>query len=156
MGGGVPLSGVIGKAEVMDLPAVGNMSSTHSGNPLVCAAGLAVLEELENKKLISEAERKGDLLFNRLQALKDEFPNHIEYIFGKGLIAAILFKSEDRKIESNALTSSIAKRCMQKGLLVVHTGRESIKIGPPLCITDDALSEGVDVIRESVMEQCKL
>ena len=50
MGGGVPVSGVLGKSKIMDLPEVGNMSSTHSANPLVCAAGIAVIEEIEKKK----------------------------------------------------------------------------------------------------------
>ena len=58
MGGGVPLSGVIGRAEIMDLPEVGNMSSTHSANPLVCSAGMAVLEEIENNNLVSQTNEK--------------------------------------------------------------------------------------------------
>ena len=51
MGGGVPLSGVIGRGEILDLPEVGNMSSTNSANPISCSAGLAVLEEIEKRKL---------------------------------------------------------------------------------------------------------
>ena len=57
MGGGVPISGVIGSKKVMDLPSVGNMSSTHSANPLSCSAGLAVIQELESRNLIKETER---------------------------------------------------------------------------------------------------
>ena len=94
MGGGVPLSGVIGKREIMDLPEVGNMSSTHSANPLVCAAGLAVLEEIEEKNLISQTNLKNKVLFNGLNNLKKKYPKKISYIFGKGLIAAILFKKD--------------------------------------------------------------
>ena len=52
MGGGLPLSGVIGKSEILDLPEIGNMSSTHSANPIVCAAGLAVLDEIRSKILL--------------------------------------------------------------------------------------------------------
>ncbi|SVD76785.1 uncharacterized protein METZ01_LOCUS429639, partial [marine metagenome] len=63
MGGGLPLSGVLGRAEVMDLPDIGNMSSTHSANPLVCAAGLAVLDEIRDRDLIAETARKGEVLF---------------------------------------------------------------------------------------------
>ena len=59
MGGGLPLSGVLGRASIMDLPTVGNMSSTHSANPMVCAAGLAVLDEIEGNDLSSHAARKG-------------------------------------------------------------------------------------------------
>lgn len=152
MGGGVPLSGVIGRAEIMDLPDVGNMSSTHSANPLVCAAGLAVIEEMEERLLVSEAARKGDLLFAALYRLQERFPDRISHLLGKGLIAAVLFKHPQTGATDGPFTSQVAELCMQKGLLVVHTGRESIKIGPPLTITDEALMEGVDVLGESIAE----
>lgn len=152
MGGGVPISGVIGRSEIMDLPDVGNMSSTHSANPMVCAAGLAVINEIEERNLCEETKRKGEILFDGLRKIQQNFPNLISYINGKGLIAAILF-SEPKSNQTNALLASrVAERCMQKGLLVVHTGRESIKIGPPLTITDDALKEGLSVISESIFE----
>jgi 4-aminobutyrate aminotransferase-like enzyme len=152
MGGGVPLSGVIGRAEVMDLPSVGNMSSTHSANPLVCAAGLAVLNELEDKSLISEACLKGDLFKTQLQTLREEYPERISYVLGEGMIFAILFKDPITDEPDALFTSRLAEKCMQKGLLVVHTGRESLKLGPPLTITADALIEGVSVIRQAIQE----
>ena len=152
MGGGVPLSGVVGRAEIMDLPEIGNMSSTHSANPLVCAAGLAVIDELEQRDLPGEAARKGEMLFNCLGALQKRFPDRISTLLGKGLIAAVLFRHPETGTPDSAFTSRVAERCMQKGLLVVHTGRESIKIGPPLSIADDALLEGVDVLGEAIAE----
>lgn len=152
MGGGVPLSGLIGRSEIMDLPEVGNMSSTHSANPLVCSAGLAVLEEIKEKQLSKEAERKGEILFNELKKLKSIFRHNITYVFGKGLIAAVLFKSTKESMTDSFFTSKIAEKCYQKGLLVVHTGRESIKIGPPLTIPTEALIEGISVISESITE----
>jgi 4-aminobutyrate aminotransferase-like enzyme len=152
MGGGVPLSGVIGRAAIMDLPDVGNMSSTHSANPLVCAAGLAVIEEMENRNLIAETERKGVLLLAALQTLQRRFPDRISHLLGRGLIAAVLFKHPETGEADGPFTSKVAELCMQKGLLVVHTGRESIKIGPPLTITDEALLEGVDVLGEAIAE----
>lgn len=152
MGSGFALSGVLGKAEIMDLPDVGNMSSTHSANPLVCAAGLATLEEIETNHLISEAARKGALLHDRLNSIKNKYPDHIMAVLGKGLIAALLFKNPQTNRCDSLLPSRLSEKCMQKGLLVVHTGRESIKIGPPLTITDDALLEGVKVIEESLDE----
>lgn len=152
MGGGVPLSGVIGRAAVMDLPDIGNMSSTHSANPMVCAAGLAVIEELEQRNLVDEADRKGQLLFQGLAALQARFPDRIGNLLGKGLIAAVLFKDPQTGAPDGAFTSRVAERCMQKGLLVVHTGRESIKIGPPLTIDDAALQEGIMVLGEAIAE----
>jgi 4-aminobutyrate aminotransferase-like enzyme len=152
MGGGVPLSGVLGRASIMDLPDVGNMSSTHSANPLVCAAGLAVIEELESRDLVAETARKGELLFGALERLQLRFPNRISHLLGRGLIASVLFKHPETGAADGPFTSRVAELCMQKGLLVVHTGRESIKIGPPLTIPDDALLEGVDVLAEAIAE----
>ncbi len=136
----------------MDLPQVGNMSSTHSANPLVCAAGLAVLEELESRNLISEAERKGKVFRDALEALQKRFPERLSWILGNGMIYAILFSDPETGLADGAFTSKVAERCMQKGVLVVHTGRESIKLGPPLTITDEALLEGIAVIGESIAE----
>lgn len=152
MGGGVPLSGVLGRADIMDLPDVGNMSSTHSANPLVCAAGQAVIEEIESRNLIEETNRKGQLLFGALRELQARHPNYISNILGHGLIAAVLFKHPVTNEADGLFTSRVAELCMQKGLLVVHTGRESIKIGPPLTITDEALLEGVSVLGEAIAE----
>jgi 4-aminobutyrate aminotransferase-like enzyme len=152
MGGGVSLSGVIGRAEIMDLPDLGNMSSTHSANPLVCAAGLAVLHELESRNLIAESERKGYIFHEALKDLKQRFPNHISLILGRGMIYAILFKNPETGLPDASFTSQVAEVCMHKGVLVVHTGRESIKLGPPLTIPEDALLEGVAVISEAIAE----
>jgi 4-aminobutyrate aminotransferase-like enzyme len=150
MGGGIPLSGVIGKSKIMDLPEIGNMSSTHSANPLACSAGLAVLDEIKSKKLIYESKRKGKILITELEKIKIKFPKIIKYIFGKGLIAAILFKSKNKPDHANLIASKITEYCMRRGLLVVHTGRESIKIGPPLTIPDEALLEGIQVLEDSI------
>lgn len=152
MGGGVPLSGVIGRAEIMDLPDIGNMSSTHSANPLVCAAGLAVLEELESRNLVAEADRKGKLFREALESIQKRFPDRISWILGNGMIMAMLFQDPATGKADGPFTSKVAERSMQKGLLVVHTGRESIKLGPPLTISDDALLEGLEVLAESIAE----
>ncbi len=151
MGDGFPISGVIGQAEVIDLPSIGNMSSTHSGNPVMCAAALAVLDEIESKNLVNESRRKGLILHSNLKQVKTKFPNAISGVYGEGLIASVVFfpNSKDKSFQAASL---ISERCMEKGLLVVHTGRESIKIGPPLTISDDALIEGVDIISESIQE----
>ena len=152
MGGGVALSGVIGRGDVMDLPEVGNMSSTHSANPLVCAAGLAVLQELETRDLVNEADRKGKLFRAELERVKNLFPDRITWILGEGMIMAMLFQNPITLEADGVFASRVAERCMQKGLLVVHTGREYIKLGPPLTISDDALIEGIAVLCEAIEE----
>lgn len=152
MGNGYPLSGVIGRGDIMDLPEIGNMSSTHSANPMACAVGLAVLDEIKSRNLINEARRKGEILKTKLNILKEISNGRISHILGEGLISAILFR-DPISGEADGLTASmVAEKCYEKGVLVVHTGRESIKLGPPLTITDDALNEGIDVIIESLKE----
>ena len=155
MGGGFPISGVLGKASVMDLPDIGNMSSTHSGNPVVCAAGIAVLDEIESLELVKASAEKGLVLHELLNQIQSEFSNYISGIYGKGLIASVIFQKNINGINSSPLVSQITELCMQKGLLVVHTGRESIKIGPPLTISYEALKEGVEVLKESIAESLK-
>ena len=147
MGGGIALSGVIGKKSVMDLPEVGNMSSTNSANPIACNAGLAVLEEIKNKSLISNTRRKGKILHNKLNKIKDNHPLSIEKINGKGLIAAIIFK-KNKNI--NLKLKKLVEKCMSEGLLIVYTGRESIKIGPPLTISHEALLEGIKILEDNI------
>jgi 4-aminobutyrate aminotransferase-like enzyme len=156
MGNGYPLSGVIGRGDIMDLPEVGNMSSTHSANPMACAVGLAVLEEIESRKLIKEAERKGEILKTKLNFLKEISNGRISHILGEGLISAILFQDSDTGQPDGLTASMVAEKCYEKGVLVVHTGRESIKLGPTLTISDDALTEGLDVIIESFREVAAL
>jgi len=149
MGNGYPLSGVIGRGDVMDLPEVGNMSSTHSANPMACIVGLAVIEEIESLNLIEESNRKGKILKDKLNLLKKISNGKISHILGEGLISAILFQ-DPLTGEPDSLTASlVAEKCYENGLLVVHTGRESIKLGPPLTISDAAMLEGLDVILES-------
>lgn len=152
MGGGLPLSGVLGRSDIMDLPEVGNMSSTHSASPLVCAAGLAVIEELESKNLVNEARRKGKVFREALELVQKRFPNHIPWVLGEGMIMAMLFHNPETGEPDGLFASRVAERCMQKGVLVVHTGRESIKFGPPLTIPDNALLEGVSVLSDSIAE----
>ena len=147
----LPLAIVLGSHEVMDLPEVGSMSSTHSANPMVCAAGKANLEVLLEDGLIENSRRLGDEFHISLQSLNSRFPGHISSVQGKGLLAALLFNAPDGKPLSD-LCDRIAERCMQRGLLVVHTGRESIKLAPPLCITSDALPEGLDVLSSTIAD----
>ena len=139
----------------MDLPDIGDMNSTHSRNPVVCAAGIAVLEQIENLELIKASAEKGLALHELLNQIQSEFINSISGIYGKGLITSVIFQKNINGINSSPIVSQIAELCMQKGLLVVHTGRESIKIGPPLTISLEALKEGLEVLRESISEMLK-
>tara|TARA_B110000037_G_scaffold74410_1_gene89274 strand:- start:17 stop:1351 length:1335 start_codon:yes stop_codon:yes gene_type:complete len=147
MGGGVALSGVIGKKNILDLPEVGNMSSTNSANPIACSAGLAVLEEIQDKKLTYKARVNGQLMHKKLLNIKKKHPNLFN-VYGKGLIAAIIFHKSQKNI--NKKLKLLVEKCMKDGLLLVYTGRESVKIGPPLTITKSAIIEGTQIIEKNI------
>lgn len=138
LGGGMPISAVIGKKQI--LQHSGDLWSTHTGNPVCCVAALAVLETIEKKKLIEKTAKRSEW-FGKL--LRESLPSN--KIYGKGMIWAIYTGDP-------AVTQKVIKKCAQKGLLLVSTHGEAIKIGPPLTIPDKAIVEGVSIIKESFEE----
>ena len=148
---GLPLSIVLGSKELMDLPDIGSMSSTHSANPLVCVAGHQNLKSILDDGLVENSEKLGKLFHQKLNDIKYKYPNHIRYIFGKGLLAAIIFIDKDGNALSN-LCDVVSEKAFQRGLLVVHTGRESIKLAPPLSITEEPLLEAIEVLDECIRD----
>ncbi|WP_321504077.1 aminotransferase class III-fold pyridoxal phosphate-dependent enzyme [uncultured Methanoregula sp.] len=151
----LPLSAVLGSRKIMDLPDIGSMSSTHSANPLCCAAGLANIEFIESHNLVADAKRKGKILLDGLKGIQKKYPDRISEVLGKGLVAAILIVDPKTRLPDSLTASLICEKAMQKGLILVHTGRESIKMGPPLTIPDEALLEGLHVLEESIKEIVK-
>lgn len=147
----LPLSAVIASKEVMDLPDIGSMSSTHSANPLACAGAHASLQVILDEKLSERSALLGEHMHKRLNAMRDKFPEQFSHVLGKGLLAGLHFNSSDG-VPLSALATDICERAMQKGLILVHTGRESIKLGPPLTIPEDALDEGLDVLETCIAE----
>jgi len=145
----LPLSIVLGKKEIMDLPEIGSMSSTHSANPLVCAAGLANIKALIEDGLIENSKNLGKIFHNKLNILLRKYPNYISSIQGVGLLAAVIFTNPNGEPLSK-LCDLISEKCLQTGLLVVHTGRESIKLAPPLVINEEELNEGVETFLDAV------
>ena len=135
----------------MDLPDVGSMSSTHSANPMACAAGKANLEVLLDDGLIVNSRKLGEILHERLNIIKSRFPNYLAYIQGSGLLAALIFMSPDGRPLSK-LCDKVSELCLRKGLIIVHTGRESIKLAPPLVIHEEALLEGLSVLEDAIQE----
>jgi len=145
----LPLSFVLGPASILDLPDIGSMSSTHSANPMVCAAGKANLEALIEDGLIDNAATQGETFQQRLNDLASQVDSHKITISGKGLVAAVIIHTRDGQPASD-LCDRVCVLAMQRGLLVVNTGRESIKLAPPLCITEEAMAEGLEVFADAV------
>lgn len=148
----LPLSAILARAELMDLFAVGSMSATHSAHPLCCAAGLANIEAIVEGGLVAQAERRGQLLRDALEDLQRRHPGRIRHVLGKGLMMGLLLADPDTGAPDGETASRVCLRALEKGLILVHTGRESIKIGPPLVISDEALLEAAGVIGEALEE----
>jgi 4-aminobutyrate aminotransferase / (S)-3-amino-2-methylpropionate transaminase / 5-aminovalerate transaminase len=149
---GLPLAAVMGPTSIMDIPDVGSMSSTHSANPISCAAGLATFQEIVERKIVEGAERKGALLHAELEKLRQRFPDRIKRVIGRGMVAAVIVVDPETGAPDADLGNWTCEIAMQKGLILVHTNRESIKIGPPLTISDEALVEGVEVLGEALAQ----
>lgn len=150
-GSSLPLSMVLGRAEIMDLPEIGSMSSTHSANPMVCVAGKANLQALLEDGILKRSLSLGQTFQRKLVEVKSKYPQYLRYVLGKGLVAALLFYDEQDQPLSG-LCAAIARIAMEKGLLVVATGRESIKLAPPLTISEEALLEGLQTLDEAIGE----
>jgi 4-aminobutyrate aminotransferase-like enzyme len=140
----LPLAFVLGRGELLDLPDVGSMSSTHSANPISCAAGLANLEEILNKDLVGRAHELGERFHRSLEKICSSAPS-IRCVQGKGMVAALIF-NDFGAFPAADVATRISEEAMRRGLLVVHTGRESIKLAPPITIPEEALNEGLEVL----------
>jgi 4-aminobutyrate aminotransferase-like enzyme len=151
MGSGLPISGILGKTETLNLPLPGEMSSTNSANPLVCAAGLATIEYIENNNLEGHIQKVEKTFINELERIKETAPVKINF-FSKGLVAAILFYEEDGVTPDIEFTNKVVDECLKNKLIVVKTGRESIKLGPPLIISESQIKKGMRIIEKSIFK----
>jgi len=151
----LPISAVVGRENVMDLYGPNEMTSTHSGNPICCAAALASIEVIEQEKLVENAAKVGPVLQKHVQKIKGEFPDVIGFAPGAGLVAGLLIVKKGSKDPDHELAWDIINLCFRKGLLMfapVGVGGGCVKIAPPLCISKEAVEEGCHVILETVQE----
>lgn len=135
LGGGFPISALVARGDLFD--GIEGMTSTHSANPLACAAALASLEKLD---YIEDLSDKEDILEHKLRELQKQLKFQLN---GHGFLWGLIFKNKK-------IADKICYECMRNGLLVVRTGRESIKIGPPLTISKGALKEGLCVLENAI------
>lgn len=148
--GSLPLSAVIGRASILDLPEYGHMSSSHTGNPLCCAAALANIDAIESERLVERAAALGEILAEHLNNLKKRYPQHVGGISGKGLAYAVYLVKPGMRNLDVKLGNRVTDTAIQLGLFLLKTGRGTLKIAPPLCIPEDALIEGVNVINKAI------
>lgn len=150
----LPISAIAGRADLMDLPGPGSASSTHTGNPVCCAAALANIDVLLKEDLAAQAARLEGVLHAGLRAIQQEFPQ-AGFLAGKGLVAGLACIQPGHNLPDGALAHNVVWRCAEKGLLMFNpVGPDgcTVKISPPLVITEDALREGCQVLREAFAE----
>ena len=141
--GGLPLSGIVGRAEIVDAVEPGGLGGTYAGNPLACAAALATLDAFESEDVLARAERLGVALRLRLDALAAVYPHHVSDVRGLGAMLAIEFA--DR---SDGAGKSIAARVVaaafDEGLVALTAGPKAnaLRILVPLVASDDDLALG--------------
>jgi len=141
--GGLPLSGIVGRAEIVDAVEPGGLGGTYAGNPLACAAALATLDAFESEDVLARAERLGVALRLRLDALAAVYPHDVSDVRGLGAMLAIEFA--DR---SDGAGKSIAARVVaaafDEGLVALTAGPKAnaLRILVPLVASDDDLALG--------------
>ena len=146
--GSLPLSAVLGRAEVIKADA--NYTSTHGGHPLSCIAGTATLDIIEEEGLIEEALRKEALIKQWYEEIKAEFPSIIGPAFIVGMIAGIfIYKPDTQELDIDRC-ELIIKKCFDNGVFHINTGRGTLKIGPPLNIPDGLLNEALANTTEAI------
>jgi 4-aminobutyrate aminotransferase/(S)-3-amino-2-methylpropionate transaminase len=152
--GGVPLSGLIGKAEIMDAPPPGGLGGTYAGSPLGCAAALAVLEVMKGEKLLERSLRLGERLQARLRTLQKRFPV-IGEIRGIGSMVAMELVKNGKADQPDAdVTRALVQAAARHGLLILSCGvyGNVIRFLAPLTIPEALLDEGLDKLETALAE----
>jgi 4-aminobutyrate aminotransferase-like enzyme len=151
----LPLSAVIGRPEIMDQFPPGSMTSTHTGNPVCCAAALANLRKLVAEDLPANAARMEQVLAPGLAAIQRRHPDLVGCWTCRGLVGGLQMTQPGRKEPNHDLAHDIVERCFHKGLLFfcpVGAWGQTVKIAPPLTIPEEAVREGLSVLAEAVEE----
>jgi 4-aminobutyrate aminotransferase/(S)-3-amino-2-methylpropionate transaminase len=151
---GLPLAGVVGRAEIMDAVGPGGLGGTYAGNPLACAAGLAVLDVFEREKLLDRSVAIGALIQSRLETLKgrsDLLP--INAIRGRGgMIAFDLVRQAGEHEPDADAAKRVTSRALQQGLVLLTCGvyANTVRILVPLTASDAIVIEGLDIMERAL------
>jgi len=152
--GGVPLSAVIGKADIMDSPGPGGLGGTFAGSPLACAAGLAVLEVIREEQLLNRASHIGHFMTSRLKGLQVRFPCIGEIRALGAMVAIELVKKGSADFPDPELTRALVQAAGAKGLILLSCGiyANVIRFLAPLTIPDALLKEGFHLFEQALQE----
>jgi 4-aminobutyrate aminotransferase len=153
LAGGMPLSGVVGRAEIMDAAAPGGLGGTYAGNPLAVAAAHAVLDIIDDEKLCERATVLGDKLKAKLEALKADVPQ-IADVRGPGAMIAVEFCKPGSHDADAAFAKLVQTRALERGLLLLVCGVYSnvVRFLFPLTIQEGVFDEAIGILEEVLME----
>ncbi len=152
--GGMPLSAVIGRAELMNAPHIGGLGGTYGGNPVSCRAALAVMEILLEDGLMERAVTLGETLHQRFSQLQDTY-DIIGDVRGKGpMLALELVGDRETKAPATDMAKALVAKCFEKGLVVLSCGHYGnvIRTLMPLVITDEQLERGLSILSDALKE----
>jgi 4-aminobutyrate aminotransferase/(S)-3-amino-2-methylpropionate transaminase len=153
LGGGLPLSAVVGKAAIMDAPAAGGLGGTYAGNPVACAAALAVLDVFTDERVLEQAERQAATTATALAAMQAAHPQ-IGDVRGLGAMKAIEIVTPADKAPDMASAGKIVEVARSRGLLLLKSGtaKNVIRLLPPLTTPADELARGLDILAGACRE----
>ena len=155
IGGGFPISGVVGKRSVMEAPGPGSMGGTYGGNPVACAAALAAISTIEDEGLCERSTRIGARMVERLRALRDRQDTApMGDVRGLGAMVAFeLVHQRGGHEPAPELASTFTARALENGLVILACGYwgNTIRLLPPLTIPEEQLEEGLDIIEASLV-----
>ena len=152
MWAGVPISGVIGRAEIMNTPEIGEIGGTYAGSPLGCKAALTVLDIIEEEKLNDRARLIGERVIEKMQLLADRFDG-IGDVRGLGAMCAMeIVKNRKSQSPDKEAVGKMVKEAAKRGLMLLSAGIYSnvIRLLMPITISDEQLEEGLQILEEAI------
>ncbi len=154
IGGGLPLSGVIGRADVMDAPAPGGLGGTYGGNPVACAAALAVIDVIRSENILARATALGEQFRARMQALAAEPQLGVGEIRGLGAMVAFELVKPGTHEPDVERTKAVTARAAELGLLLLSCGvyANTIRVLVPITVEDTAFAEGMKLLVQAIRD----
>ncbi len=155
LGGGLPISAITGRADLMDSVHPGGLGGTYGGNPVAAAAALAVLDQIERDGLLDRSVRVGEIVMDRFHAMQERFPK-VGDVRGRGAMCAVELVEDPATKEPLAAgtMSTIAAKALEQGVIVLTAGTYGnvVRLLPPLTIDEDLLRDGLDVLEDAIAE----
>jgi 4-aminobutyrate aminotransferase/(S)-3-amino-2-methylpropionate transaminase len=150
--GGLPLSAVTGRAEIMDAPHVGGLGGTYGGNPVAAAAALATIATIEEDGLVARAAALGEIVGARLRAVQERQPA-VGDVRGRGAMMAVELVRPGTAEPDPLAAAAVARACHEQGVVVLTCGTYGnvLRLLPPFVISDELLADALDVLTGALL-----